>query len=309
MPNNQNESHPPSPARALLWMILTITLVIIATELSEYFYHSSEPAEGIVHILFLSSVLSPLFYFFWYRPMTQQIALGQACETEIRSLSHRLIEVREAERCKLARDLHDEFGQKLTSLQVLIDSLEKTLAKGELPPANICHPLKEVVSTLSNDLRTVLADLRPSTLDDLGLAPALESLCSEIADQEPSLTVDFRSAGIQGRLALEAETALFRACQEALTNVVKHAHAQLVEVRLTRCHPHVILTIQDNGIGIKSEGKFPQGSNLLGQFGLIGMRERIASVGGSIRIVGNPEGGTRIRIEVPEPVIKSEEFG
>lgn len=300
MPNPQPKLYPPSPGKALLWMILTITLVVIVTELSEYFFHSSEPAEGILHILALSGGLAPLFYFFWFLPFTKQLAIGRASEREIRSLSHRLIAVREAERCKLARDLHDEFGQKLTSLQVLIEALEKTLAKGELPPPGICHPLKHVVADLSKELRTVLADLRPSTLDDLGLAPALESLCNEIAAQEASLEVDFRTAGIQGRLAPEVETALFRACQEALTNAIKHAQAQLVEVRLTRCHPHIILTIQDNGIGFIPGRKNPQGSNASGQFGLLGMRERVASVGGTIRLTTNSGGGTRIRIEVPE---------
>lgn len=304
----QNESPPPSSAKALLWMILTITLVIIATELSDYYYPSSEPAEGAVHILVLSLVLCPLFYFFWYRPMAQQMALGQVCETEIRSLSHRLLEVREAERSKLARDLHDEFGQKLTSLQVLIGSLEKTLAKGEFPPADACHSLKSVVTTLSNDLRSVLADLRPSTLDDLGLAPALENLCYEIADKEGGLKIDFRTAGIHGRLVPEVETALFRVCQEALTNVIKHAQAELVEVRLTRCHPHIILTIQDNGVGFRSEEKTFKGNHLVGQFGLLGMRERITSVGGTIQLATKPGGGTRIRIEVPEAVLKIDEL-
>ncbi len=267
MPNPQPGSHQASPAKALFWMILTITLVIIVTELSEYFFDSSESTEGVLHVLVLSGVLAPLFYFLWFRPMSQQMALGRACETEIRSLSHRLLDVGEAERCKLARDLHDEFGQKLTSLQVLIDSLEKTLAKGELPPSDICHPLKEVVSTLSNDLRNVLADLRPSTLDDLGLPLALESLCTEIAVQEPRIQVDYHCAGVKGRLAPEVETALFRACQEALTNVVRHAQADLVEVQLTRCHPHIILTIQDNGVGFKPAAKIPPGNSLLGQFG------------------------------------------
>lgn len=300
---NQPGSRPPSPTKALLWMILTITLVIAVTELSEFYFRSSESTEGLVHILVLSGVLAPLFYFFWFRPISQQMTMGRACENEIRSLSHRLIEVSEAERCKLARDLHDEFGQKLTSLQALIDALEKSLAKAEPPPPNICQPLKDVVTKLSNDLRTVLADLRPSTLDDLGLALALESLCSEVADQEPNLKVDFRSAGIQGRLAPELETALFRACQEALTNVIKHAHAELVVVRLTRCHPHVILTIQDNGIGFASGEKRPPGSGVLGPFGLLGMRERITAVGGTIGLTSNRAGGTRIRIEVPESVL------
>lgn len=301
--SSQPDSRPPSAAKSLLWMILSITLVIAVTEISDFYFRPSEPTEGLVHILVLFGVLAPLFYFLWFRPIRQQMLLGRAREEEIRSLSHRLIAVGEAERRKLARDLHDEFGQKLTSLQVLIDSLERSLAKAEPPPPNMCQLLKDVVTRLSKNLRTVLADLRPSTLDDLGLALALESLCSEVADQQPDLKVDFRSAGIQGRLTPDLETALFRACQEALTNVVKHAHADLVEVRLTRCHPHIILTIQDNGTGFGSAETGPLGSGVPGHFGLLGMRERIAAVGGSIALSSNPAGGARIRIEVPEPVL------
>jgi len=296
----RSATRPPFPTKVILCMILTITLVITATEILEGYLLPTETIEGVMHIVVLSGVMAPLFYFFWFRPLTRQIAISHACEKEVRSLSHRLMGASEAERRKLARDLHDEFGHKLTSLQVLIDGLQQTLAGGKLPSADSCQPLVGLVADLGSDLRKILADLRPEALDDLGLAPALESLCAEIAHQHASLEVDFHCSGIKQRLHPDLEVALFRTCQEALTNVVRHARARHVEIRLTRSHPRIILTIQDDGIGFKSGELSTAGDHCSGKFGLIGMRERVASVVGTIRIVATPKGGTRIRIEVPD---------
>jgi len=292
--------HPPFPTKVIICMILTISLVIAATEILEGYLHPTEAVEGVLHVVVLSGIMAPLFYFFWFRPLTRQIAISHACEEEVRNLSHRLMGAGEAERSNLARDLHDEFGQKLTSLQVLIDGLQQTLTEGKLPPPDICQPLIGLVADLGSDLRNILADLRPEALDDLGLAPALESLCNEIAHQHSSLEVDFRCSGVTQRLHPDLEVALFRSCQEALTNVVRHARARHVEIHLTRSHPRIILTIQDDGIGFKTGVREPTEDSFSGQFGLIGMRERVASVGGTIRIVATPKGGTRVRIEVPE---------
>jgi signal transduction histidine kinase len=296
----------PSPKGVILCMILTIMVVVSVTEFFEMHFPSSEPAEAVVHILALSGVLGPLFYFFWFRPLSRQMTLVRSCELQVRSLSHRLIEASEAERQKLARDLHDEFGQKLTLLQIQLEALEQALSKGEIPPPGSCRPLKEIVSDLTNDLRNVLSDLRPACLDELGLVAALEGLCAEIGRKETNLRVGFRSAGISSPLHPEVQIALFRSCQEALTNVIRHARANQVEVCLTRCHPSVILLIEDDGIGFETRpapaiGKFSE------QYGLIGMRERVAAVGGTLRIVNQPEGGARIRIEVPESLLSGDQ--
>lgn len=305
--DDRSAARSPFPTKVILCMILTITLVITATEILEGYLLPTETVEGVMHIVVLSGVMAPLFYFFWFRPLSRQIAISHACEKEVRSLSHRLMGAGEAERRKLARDLHDEFGHKLTSLQVLIDGLRHTLAEGKLPPSDICQPLVGLVDDLSSDLRNILADLRPEALDDLGLIPALESLCDVIALQHTGLEVDFHSSGVKQRLHPNLEVALFRACQEALTNVIRHARARHVEIRLTRSHPRIILTIQDDGIGFKTGARVTAGENFSGKFGLIGMRERVASVGGTIRIVATPKGGTRIRIEVPEALRESGE--
>ena len=290
---------PFSPIKVILCMVLTITALIVVTELLEAYFHSSELVEGIVHILTLSGILAPLFYFFWFHPLSKQVAISRASEEEVRNLSHQLMRASEVERRNLARDLHDEFGQKLTFLQVLINDLQQTLLDGKLPSPEICQPLMGLVDDLSTDLRSVLADLRPAILEDLGLAPALESLCAEISDQQTVLSVRFQGSGIKERLHRNLEIVLFRCCQEALTNAIRHAQAHHVEVRLIRSHPKVILTIQDDGVGIKTGAQLKSGRNATRQVGLIGMRERVTSVGGTIFITGRPQEGTRVRIEVP----------
>jgi len=307
MRDERSATRPPFPTMVIICMILTITLVITATEILEGFLHSTEVWEALLHIVVLSGVMAPLFYFFWFRPLTRQIAISHACEEEVRNLSHQLMGAGEAERRKLARDLHDELGQKLTSLQLLIDGLQQTLAGKNLPPPEICQPLVGLVADLGSDLRNILADLRPEALDELGLAPALECLCAEIAHQHSGLAVDFHCSGVKQRLHPDLEVALFRSCQEALTNVVRHACARHVEIRLSRSHPQIIMTIQDDGIGFKTGARETAEKGFSGQFGLIGMRERVASVGGSIRIAATSNGGTRVRIEVPESLQETEQ--
>lgn len=299
------EPTPETSRKVIVWMILTITLVILVTEISEIYFHSPEPIEGIIHILALSGVMAPLFYFFWFRPLTRQISLAQAFQAQIRKLNHRLLEASEQERLKIAQDLHDEFGQKLTSLQLQLEALEQTLAKGQLPPPECCKPLMVTVNDLTMDLRNVLADLRPATLDWLGLPAALEALCNDINDQENTPHIEFRSAGIKDPLHPDVGIALYRAAQEALTNILRHARANRVEVCLTRCHPSIILTIQDDGIGIKPQEVDQKQGRFSAHYGLIGMRERVAAVGGDFRIASCKEGGTRIRIEVPDALLRT----
>lgn len=305
-PKAQLNPAPASPRRVILWMVLTITLIILATEFSEIFVQSPEPVEGVIHILTLSGVMVPLFYFFWFRPLTQQISLARNFENQVRNLHHRLIGASEKERVKLAQDLHDEFGQKLTSLQLQLASLDQILSQGLQPSADCCKPLMKTVNDLTKDLRNVLADLRPATLDWLGLALALENLCREINDQASSPHIEFRCAGLKGPLNSEIEIALYRATQEALTNILRHARAKHVEICLTRCHPTIILTIQDDGVGIGTEQLSQFNSGMSCQFGLVGMRERVAAIGGDLRITSLQDGGTRIRIEAPELLLQAE---
>lgn len=295
----RSEFLPPSPARIIGWMILTILVVIFTTEVLEDLLRiGSQFYEGVLHILVLTGTLLPIFYFFWYTPLTRQMAKCRNSEEEVRNLSHRLLVAGEEERRNVARELHDVIGQKLTSLQIRIDRLQQSLSAGEVVPPGACNAMIGLVSDLTADLRNVLAGLRPGTIEELGIDAALEGYCGEVSGHQPGLRVHYFSTGTRCPMTREAETALFRACQEALTNVVKHAGASRAEVRLTYSYPGAILTIQDNGVGYEDHRQRGAESGFSGRYGLIGMRERIASVGGNVRIASTP-GGTRIRMEVP----------
>ena len=298
MASDAKTMQPLSLPKVLLCILLTIILVILVTELLEAYFHASELVEGLTHILVLSGLLAPLFYFFWFKPMNRQVARVRESEQAIRELSHRLMKASELERRNLARDLHDVFGQKITSLQIHIDNLQQALAESQIASPELCRPLASEVNTLGDDLRSVLADLRPATLEDLGLVPALESLCRKTAAEHPELTIDFRSGGIRERLEQSVEIVLYRACQEALTNILKHSGAHRAEVSLFRSHPKIILTVEDNGGGLLERESLNKHKTSPGNFGLVGMRERVISVGGELRLLPKSR-GLSIRIEVP----------
>lgn len=307
MASDSKTIQPLSLRKALLCLLLTIGLVILVTELIEAYFRASEFVEGVTHVLVLSGLLAPLFYYFWYKPLNRQVARAQASEQSVRELSHRLMKASELERRTLASDLHDVLGQKITSLQIHIDRLQQALNETQIALPDLCRPLTREVNSLGDDLRSVLADLRPATLEDLGLIPALESLCRKIAADHPELTVDFRAGGIRDRLEQSLEIVLYRACQEALTNILKHSNACRAEVSLFRSHPKIILTVEDDGGGPPDRERLGEAKNQAGNFGLVGMRERVVSVGGHLWLIPKP-GGLRIRIEVPEKLTGVEKW-
>jgi len=290
----------PSPARVMGWMVITILLVIVGTEIVEGLHHESEIIEGITHIITLIVTLVPIFYFLWYRPLCRQTLELQRSEREIRDLSHQLLMAGEEERCKLARDLHDEFGQKLTSLQMRLESLgaaiELEYPQGESLVGR-CRQLATMASELGDEIRLVVANLRPGLLQELGIGGALEVFLGELRGQRPDLEIEFTCSGLRERPASEVETVLFRVAQEALNNILKHAGAKMVSARLAVSFPQIILGIQDDGVGFN----LPDGRDLkrLNGFGLVGMRERVASLGGQIHIASRPGRGTLIRVELP----------
>lgn len=288
---------PLSPGRIMGWIAATVFVVILVTESVGHFHHESALVEGLSHILALLGALLPLFYFLWYRPLCQQMHERQRSENEVRHLSHRLLVAGEEERCKLARDLHDEFGQKLTSLQMRLEGLGGRIL-GDRPELDqSCRQLVTMARELGDDLRLVVADLRPNLLEELGIGSALEVYLADICQQCPDLVVDFSCRGLRERPRPEVEMVLYRVAQEALTNVLKHALASQVTVRLTVSFPQVLLSIQDNGVGFEKPPR-RRGEKLSG-YGLVGMRERVAAAGGTMDIASRPGTGTRVRVELP----------
>ena len=205
-----------------------------------------------------------------------------------RDALRRVVDAQEQERRRLARELHDETGQALTSILLGLKALEETLATDEARAA--AAELRGLVVATLQDVRGLAVELRPSALDDFGLAAALDRLTKSFAEQT-GIAVDFEAALADQRLPGEVETALYRVVQESLTNVVKHAQASRVSVLLTRGGGSVKAVIEDDGRGM-SDGAD-------GGFGLLGMRERLALVGGRLEIESSPGAGTTIAAEVP----------
>ena len=211
-------------------------------------------------------------------------------ERVTRDAMRRAVEAQELERKRLARELHDETGQALTSILLGLKSVEQAIDSDE-GRAGVAALRELVVSTLQN-VRRLAVELRPSALDDFGLTPALERLVDTYR-QHASVPVHLEIQLGDRRLPSEVETTLYRMVQEALTNVTKHADASGVSILLTRRPSSVALVVEDDGVG------FDLGSVHDGGLGLSGMRERIALVGGRLRVESAPGKGTTLAAEVP----------
>lgn len=200
----------------------------------------------------------------------------------------RVVEAQELERRRLARELHDQTGQELTSVLLGLKGIEEAKTDAERVEA-LATVRAQVVETL-HDVRRLAVELRPKALDDFGLVAALERLRDTFAEQT-GMRVELE-ASIGDRVPSDVETALYRIVQEALTNVVKHAQASAVSMVVTRSERAITAVIEDNGRGFAtaadSEG-----------LGLLGMAERLALLGGTLKTESSPGAGATIVAEVP----------
>ncbi|MEO5576104.1 MAG: GAF domain-containing sensor histidine kinase, partial [Gaiellaceae bacterium] len=226
--------------------------------------------------------------------LTETLAARAAVAVDLservsRDTVRRVVAAQELERTRLARALHDETGQALTSILLGLKPLE-TLATSAETSAAVTSVRELVVSTLQ-DVRRIAVELRPSALDDFGLVPALERL-TETFREQTEMQVDLETSLGSDRLPADVETAFYRIVQEALTNIVKHADARRVSILLTRKHNGVAVIVEDDG------GGFEEGVRNDG-LGLVGMRERVDLIGGKLRIESAPTTGTTIVAEAP----------
>ncbi|HEU4941736.1 MAG TPA: sensor histidine kinase, partial [Gaiellaceae bacterium] len=191
----------------------------------------------------------------------------------------------------LARELHDETGQALTSILLGLRRIED--AVGDRPETReSVLALRELVVATLHDVRRLAVELRPKALDDFGLGPALQRLAETFSEQT-ALEVHVQAALGDERLPHEIESALYRIVQEALTNVIKHAQATTVSVVLTKKGDRVVAVIEDDGQGFDPSETREDG------LGLLGMRERIALLRGRVTVESSAEGGTTVAVEVP----------
>jgi signal transduction histidine kinase len=209
-----------------------------------------------------------------------------------RDAVRRVVEAQELERARLARELHDETGQALTSILLGLKPLEQSAATDETR-TSVAAVRELVVSTLQ-DVRRLAVELRPSALDDFGLATAIERL-AETFREHSGLEVDVDTQLGDERVPGELETTLYRIVQEALTNIAKHAGARRVSILLVQRGRSLAAVVEDDGSGFDPDAVAADG------LGLVGMHERVALVGGRLRVEASPGKGTTVAAEVPLP--------
>ncbi len=219
----------------------------------------------------------------------EQIRVGRE---RLQSLSHRLVDIQEAERRYIARELHDEVGQALTSLMVGMRLIERDAAKPERVLGGISQ-LKQMVDEVLENLHRLAVHLRPASLDHLGLIPALQQYIDDL-NERSDLSIKFETMGVDMRVESELETVLYRIVQEALTNVFKHAQATRVDVLIERREEKLVTIIEDDGVGFDTAQ--PVSENHLGLFGI---RERLDMFGGTLHLESSPGIGTTLFVEVP----------
>ena len=222
--------------------------------------------------------------------LTQRL---EARSADLERLSARMLLQHEEQRGRLARELHDETAQVFAALKLQLGSLRESV------PANL-HPrlerLTELVGAGVNSIRRVSEDLRPTVLDDLGLLPALRALVTQFT-QWSAIPVAFQAPATLGRLSNDAELAIFRAAQEALSNVARHAGAQRARLEIVRSNGAVTMTIEDDGAGMPADRR--DGITALpGRSGLFGMRERLVALGGGLKLEAAEDRGLRVVVHV-----------
>jgi signal transduction histidine kinase len=219
----------------------------------------------------------------------------QAGRARLQGLSRQLLEAQEAERRRIAHELHDEAGQLLASVHL---ALEATVIGLPPPFREGFHQVRSQLEAMETQLRRLSHELRPTILDDLGLLPALQFLAQGVA-MRTGLCIRVDSA-LAGRLAPAVETALYRIMQEGLTNITKHAAATHVDLRLWRDGEMVHGLLRDDGAGFAVEQVVdrtgPRG------LGLLGIQERLEALGGTLQITSAPGQGTTLQTTLPEAV-------
>ncbi|GIW78605.1 MAG: hypothetical protein KatS3mg105_0412 [Gemmatales bacterium] len=206
---------------------------------------------------------------------------------QVRSLSGHLQAVREQERTRIARELHDELGQALTGLKLDIVWIRNRLAKLGEPATILAEKAQAMANVIDNTIQTVrriTTELRPGVLDSLGLLPAIEWLVQDF-EKRSGISCSLKAGEIPSAIDSERITALFRILQESLTNVARHAQASKVEVRIGKQGNSILLEVEDDGRGFQPEDIVKPAA-----FGLLGMRERAEMAGGTFDLLPLPKG-------------------
>ena len=227
--------------------------------------------------------------------------MSEARRTEgmLRALTRRVVQVQEAERTRLALELHDSITQLLCAALFRSQVLRDRLPAGDGPLQQEALRLHEILGKASQELERVSRQLRPSVLAQLGLVPLLRSTSAEFAERT-GLTVELSGVSLTARLPVDIELTLYRVLQEALLNVEKHARARHVSVCLRQQGACVRFEVHDDGTGFDPD-RLPARSEEDEGLGLLGMHERVTYVGGTLKIKSSGRAGTDIQVRIPLP--------
>ena len=234
----------------------------------------------------------------YFSTIMRDISEQKQNEKHIKNLSHQLIKIQENERLRISRELHDNLAQDLSSLKILFQTLFDSSYQ-------IPEQLKEKITQMSNicqrsisSVRDMSYDLRPASLDELGLVKTIYQYCKEFNDNN-SIHVIFNSAGMK-QINIDVDTAInfYRIIQEALNNVKKHADAEIIKVNLVSSYPTIILQIEDDGIGFDVKTRKKELINEK-RMGLKSIEERVGLLDGTFKLQSKKNVGTRIHVEVP----------
>lgn len=213
--------------------------------------------------------------------------------SEMQELIGALDSVRIEEQKRLAHEMHDDFGQLLAAMKIDLSTLRQYLPQGDLQAVKYLSSINQLVDTMVMSVRRIIADLPPKILEDLGLHTALKSMIRNI-ESRYRISCRMQLPGMEPELDTRIATAIYRMVQESLNNIVKHAHARHVEVRIEYGAADMTVSICDDGTGMAMDKMHKTGS-----FGLIGMRERVIALNGKMQIESTEGAGTLIRIILP----------
>lgn len=219
----------------------------------------------------------------------------------LRELSSYLYSIREEERARIARELHDELGQNLTALRLGLDWLETQLVGGQVRLSVKISALRSLADVTVATMSQIATELRPIMLDELELAAAMEWLVEKVANQaDLDISLDVRCR--RDPKDPNIRTTIFRVLQESLTNAVRHADATKIDVTLEQLKGQFMLTVEDDGKGCRTAGRRVRQSGL----GILGMQERAMSVGGALEIQTEPGHGTKLVLRIPARRVASQ---
>lgn len=217
----------------------------------------------------------------------------KSSRNQLRALAAYLLSVRENERAVIARELHDEFGQALTSFHLGLTWISRKLTPGQQPLQEKIRSLSATTTSLIRSVKNIASELRPGALDELGLVKTLKSEAREF-EGYTGIQCRFKTNTAKAKFDRSAAVAIFRIVQAALTNVARHAHASRALIALIKRKNGLILTVMDNGKGITRKLIHRRDS-----LGITGMRERALALGGTFTLGGSRSKGTILTVQIP----------